>query len=467
MTPSLSANTQAILLLTAPLNVGPSSESAPLLTPSEYKSLAIHLRNLQKEPADLIQSEASDVLDACRPIINVDRLRKLLARGFQLSQALERWQSRAIWVLSRADAQYPRRMKSRLREDAPAVLYGCGNMDILDSGGLAVVGSRDVNDELIEYAADIGRLAAHAGRTVVSGGARGVDKAAMKGALEAGGHVIGVLAENLEKIVMNRDERNPLRDGRLVLVSAYDPSAGFNVGHALQRNKLIYAFSEACLVVNSDINKGGTWAGAVEQLERLRYVPVYVRSVGRKSAGLDALQKKGAIPWPNPTSVGELEYVFQIKLEVPQRDPQPNLPMFADEGPPSETPLQEDMESRSTLFSEASPEPLRALSISEAYTETPNSEHQEFGATREQGQTLPHEKKEDSDPTKPRTPAEVLFATVRQVILQLVQAPMKDTEIAVALNVSNAQAKIWLQQLVDDGIVEKKMKPVAYVAKST
>ena len=49
-----------------------------------------------------------------------ERLQRLLSRGFLLSQALEQWQSRAIWVISRADAHYPRRLKTRLREDAPA-----------------------------------------------------------------------------------------------------------------------------------------------------------------------------------------------------------------------------------------------------------------------------------------------------------------------------------------------------------
>jgi predicted Rossmann fold nucleotide-binding protein DprA/Smf involved in DNA uptake len=83
----------------------------------------------------------------------------------------------------------------------------------------------------------------------VSGGARGIDQAAMRGALEAGGKVTGVLADSLEKTAMNRDHRSMLMEGQLVLVSPYDLSAGFNVGNAMQRNKLIYAFADAALVV--------------------------------------------------------------------------------------------------------------------------------------------------------------------------------------------------------------------------
>ena len=79
------------------------------------------------------------------------------------------------------------------------MLYGCGDAGILGAGGLAVVGSRNVHEALIEYTEDVGRLAASAGRGLGSGGARGVDRAAMHGALDSGGRVVGVLTDGLEK----------------------------------------------------------------------------------------------------------------------------------------------------------------------------------------------------------------------------------------------------------------------------
>ncbi|CAL1241128.1 DEAD/DEAH box helicase [Candidatus Methylocalor cossyra] len=60
-----------------------------------------------------------------------------------------------------------------------------------------------------------------------------------------------------EKTAMNREPHEPLRDCRLVLISPYDPRSGFNVGRAMQRNKLIYALADLALVVSSDLNKGG------------------------------------------------------------------------------------------------------------------------------------------------------------------------------------------------------------------
>ncbi len=311
MNDNLSPNTQAILLLTAPLMDGRREPTRDLLTPGEYKRLARRLRELDRRPEDLLEPEFAPLLAECRDLVDEERMQRILGRGFQLSQALERWQARSIWVISRADEEYPGRLKSRLRDDSPAVLYGCGDRRMLDDGGLAVVGSRNVDDDLIEYALGIGRLCASAGQGLISGGARGVDQASMRGAIEACGSAIGVLADSLEKVSMQRDNRNLIMDGRLVLVSPYDPGAGFNVGNAMQRNKLIYALSDAALVVNSDLGKGGTWTGAVEQLDKMRFVPVYVRSTGERSEALEALIGKGALPWPNPDDVDSFESVFE------------------------------------------------------------------------------------------------------------------------------------------------------------
>lgn len=232
--------------------------------------------------------------------------------------------------MSRADATYPRRLKTRLNGAAPPVLYGCGEKALLEQGGLAVVGSRDVDADLIAYSEKVGQLASQAKTAVVSGGARGVDQAAMQGALQSQGKAVGMLADSLEQAALHRAHRDALLEKRLTLVSPYDPSAGFNVGHAMQRNKLIYALADVALVVSSDVNKGGTWTGAMEQLEKLRFVRVYVRSTGTLGQGIAALQKHGAAPWPNPSNGDEL--LSFVRTARPPEIPaaaQPDLPLVA------------------------------------------------------------------------------------------------------------------------------------------
>lgn len=447
MTPALSPNTQAILLLTAPLIAGLGTSSSDLLSPGEYKRLARHLREIQCQPADLVSPDAADLMQACQPVIDGARLQRLLGRGFLLSQVIERWQARAIWVVSRADAEYPRRLKVRLREDAPAVIYGCGDLALLDSGGLAVVGSRHVDDSLIDYTMAVGRLTARAGRTLVSGGAKGIDQAAMRGALEAGGKVSGVLADSLEKTTMNREHRNLLLDGQLVLISPYDPSAGFNVGNAMQRNKLIYALADVSLIVSAELNKGGTWAGAIEQLNKLKFAPVYVRSVGELSPGLDALHRKGAIPWPNPQDTDTFKEMFDVAALVPMAPSQSGLSLVPTA--PSDVAAM-------------SPDAPATPSEEEALTKpasTPASVPSEDPVDQTPNLSITL----GSKPTTTSTPADMLFALVREVIPQLLNVPKKDAEVAAALDVSNAQAKAWLQRLVDEHVIDKQKNPTSYI----
>ncbi|MFH1881876.1 MAG: DNA-processing protein DprA [Planctomycetota bacterium] len=419
MSISLSPNTQAILLLTAPLIAGRSEPSSDLLTPGEYKRLARFLRDKQRQPADMLALDAQELLVECQHLIDSDRIKRLLNRGFLLSQAIDRWQTRAIWVVSRADGEYPGRLKTRLKEDAPAVLYGCGEAAILDTGGLAVVGSRHVDDALLEYTEGIGQLAAKARRTLVSGGARGIDQAAMRGALEAGGKVAGVLADSLERAALNREHRNFLMDGQLVLISPYDPSAGFNVGHAMQRNKLIYALADAALVVSSDYEKGGTWGGAVEQLEKLQLVTVYVRSNGETGTGLEALRRKGALPWPNPETPEDLAEALAVEVSPRKATPRQNELSFS----VREEPKQAYENPPSTLASDDSVTPQCLES--------------------------------------PLTPADELFAKVRE-LLEKMTTPKTDAEVAADLHVSKSQAKEWLQRLVEEGVMKKHTKPVRY-----
>ena len=299
MTPP-SPTTQATLLLTAPLIAGRGTPEADLLSLGEFNRLAELLAASQGGPADLLGPRAGELLEQCRFAFDLHRLRTLLDRGFLLSQAVERWAARSIWVISRADLGYPERLHARLERNAPAILYGVGAAGLLNTGGLAVVGSRDVDLALLDYTQEVGRLCAQAERTVVSGGARGIDQAAMRGALAAGGRAVGVLADGLERAAVERDHLEPIIDGKLTLVSPYDPAVGFNVGHAMQRNKVIYALADAGLVVNSDLGKGGTWAGAVEQLGKARLLPVYVRTGEGTSPGNAALLEHGARPWPEP-----------------------------------------------------------------------------------------------------------------------------------------------------------------------
>lgn len=416
----LTSNTQAILLLTAPLIAGRGESSRDLLTLGEYNKLARILREKQKQPADLIGPDAEELIALCAQPFGRERLDSLLSRGFLLSQAVERWNARAIWVISRADARYPKRLKARLKEDAPPLLYGCGDIGLLEKGGLAVVGSRHVDEELISFTENVGRLTAKAHRPVISGGAKGIDRAAMHGALLEDGDVAGVMADSLERAALARDNREPLMEGRLVLISPYDPAAGFNVGHAMQRNKVIYALADAGLVVTSDFEKGGTWTGAIEQLERLHFVPVFVRNGNNAGRGNAALIHHGGRPWPNPENAVELGQIISSAVESVAAEPKQEALSFA---------LREQPVRYTNQIKPVEPAPVVV----------------------EEPKVIP-------------SPAEELFKAVGDILRRELAVGHTEAEIVSLLSVTKAQAKEWLAKLIKEGTVEKikKTKPVQY-----
>ena len=422
----LTPNTQAILLLTAPLIAGRTEASRDLLSLGEYNRLTRILREMKKQPADLIGADAEELMDLCARPFGRARLDALLGRGFLLSQVVERWNVRAIWVISRADACYPKRLKARLKEDAPPLLYGCGMISLLEKGGLAVVGSRHVNEELVGFTENVGRLSAEAHRLIVSGGAKGIDQAAMRGALQAGGEVAGVMADSLERAALARDNREPLMEERLVLVSPYDPAAGFNVGNAMQRNKLIYALADAALVVTSDLNKGGTWAGAIEQLDRFHFVPVFVRNGANAGKGNSALLHRGGKPWPDPRNGNELGRALVAAVETVAAEPkQDTLPLDLREEPASYGPAPGVKQTGATAKG-AGPETNDAMV----------------------------------------SPETVLLNTVRAMLRRELIEARTEEEMATLLGVTKPQLKIWLARLVKEGVVEKvkKSKPALFRA---
>ncbi|XWW44461.1 DNA-protecting protein DprA [Fibrella sp. USSR17] len=409
----ISQNTQAILLLTAPLIAGKKSTSLNLLSLSEYNKLARHLHEIKKQPLDLLLPDNENLILSCKHIINLERLKNLINRGFLLSQVINQWQERSIWVISRADSDYPRRIKNRLREDAPPILYGCGNLSISSTEGLAIVGSRDVDEYLINYTKEVAQLAAKSGRTIFSGGARGIDQAAMNGALEVTGNAAGVLADSLDKTVLNRAYREALIEGRLLLLSPYDPKAGFNVGNAMNRNKLIYALADAALIVNSDFEKGGTWTGAVEQLSKFKFNQLYTRTTSEESKGLTALQRRGALPWPDPKDTQAFINILLNQRSLVTEKPLEKLFKFKEK---AEDKLQFN-----------SPVPDSNYVLLE------------------------------------KSPADDLFTKVKELVISQLEVPKNHEEIANILQISKPQAKIWLERLVNEKIILKQSKTKNYI----
>ncbi|ACK65587.1 conserved hypothetical protein [Rippkaea orientalis PCC 8801] len=294
----LSPDTQAILLLCASFGQNRQTEPFPL-TLGEYNTLAGWLRAENMFPQDLLNPNfISRLSQLTIGKLDSKRLVALLQRGGLLALTVEKWLNQGLWIISRGDADYPLRLKQQLKYLAPPILYGIGNKDLLSKGGLAVVGSRNVDQEGLDYTYHVVEACAEQNIQVISGGAKGVDQASMLGTLKVGGTVIGVLANNLLKASVDGKYRTSIKEGKLTLISAVDPNASFHVGNAMRRNKYIYALANYGLVISADYNTGGTWAGATEALNTIKDVPILVRIQGTISEGNQHLLKQGAKPFP-------------------------------------------------------------------------------------------------------------------------------------------------------------------------
>lgn len=248
------------------------------------------LRELVRDASDpdTLAKQAEKRMPADAPLV-LARL-ELLGRMERLLAELEQ---DGITVVSELDADYPQRLLERLGGKHPPLLFVAGSRTLLNAESIGVVGSRDVDDEGKAFARSAAEEAVSHAKAVVSGGARGVDLESMRGALDAGGTTIGFLADSLSKTA--RRMRELLEDGRVCLATSFSPTAGFQVGNAMARNRCIYAHSLATVVVSSAAGTGGTWTGAVEALDR-KLCPVLVRTSGAVPAGNVRLREMGAIP---------------------------------------------------------------------------------------------------------------------------------------------------------------------------
>ncbi|MFN9660929.1 MAG: DNA-processing protein DprA [Cyanobacteriota bacterium] len=449
-----SANTQAVLLLTSPLlqEGGRAASKEPVLSAAEYAQLAAHLQQERVQPADLINGSRDTLLTTLSASFAAERLNRLLSRGFQLSQAVEHWANRSISVIGRADANYPRRFKQRLKRAAPPLLYACGNLELLNTPALAVVGSRNTPEALLQQAEAVGALAAAAGVVIVSGAAKGVDETAMLGSLAAGGSAIGVVADSLEKMSARPIWRQALLDGRLLLLSSDAPSARFQVWRAMARNKLIYALADAALVVSSARGEGGTWAGATEQLQTLSFCPIHVLSDPRGGPGLAALAELGARPWPEPASTEALQTLLRgtehssgsgaavvAQEQVQQGSLLDSVPVDPTK-PTGESGCEVNNHTRNEAVLVSGPEPAT----------------QSIVATPHHGAAPPVE-------PQAQTPAAALAGFVDELVLSCLGEPHSIDELAVLLDASKTEVRRWCLRLVEQGRARKLSKPVRYV----
>lgn len=427
----LSDQAQAVLLLTSHFTRSDKGEPRPLST-HEWGKFAYWLKDHGLQPSALISEDPKQLLSSWMDHgITQDRIEYLLGRGGALGLALEKWQRAGLWVLTRSDTEYPDRLKKRLKLEAPPLLFGCGNWGLLSKGGIAVVGSRSASAEDLAFAADFGTMTASEGLSIVSGGARGVDQSAMLGALEHEGTVIGVLADSLLRSATSAKYRRHLMSNDLVLISPFNPEAGFNAGNAMARNRHIYCLADAAVVVAAGRGTGGTWNGATENL-KARWVPTWVRPHSDPDSGNADLVRRGA------------SWLPREGLDLPL--------LLAEQG-----------DGAAAAASQESL-PLRAG--------TPHSENSNASKTLPaddldpQGRRQPKVQIQDEKACTPKSESldGVTFYEffLHQMASLTTESPLNSDDLRQQLDLTRTQLDAWLKRAVVEQRIKKLTKPVRY-----
>src|ERR1700730_5357862 len=167
--------------------------------------------------------------DICQLDENVVAKLKHASQKFADQVALmERWAERGIHILTVLDEKYPRMLKSTLSlPEMPPVLFYVGNLDILDLISVAIIGSRNATEESLEFARLAAQYLAEQGANVISGNARGVDRAALEGVLNSIGWTTVILPEGILKLgkAQMSTLQPKIESGNVLLVSQFHPQA--------------------------------------------------------------------------------------------------------------------------------------------------------------------------------------------------------------------------------------------------
>ncbi|TVQ62828.1 MAG: DNA-processing protein DprA [Phycisphaerales bacterium] len=201
---------------------------------------------------------------------------------------------RGVALLTATDPEYPAQLLTRLGEDAPAVLFAAGSMELLNSLSVACVGARDASERGLTLTSTACRALANARVNVTSGYANGVDLAAHEGVVAAGGTTTIVLAEGILGFRPKAPLADHLTAQNSLIVSQFWPAARWTQYQAMQRNRTIIGLSGAMLIVESGLDGGTFDAGTTAIRLGLPVFAIRFDNPPESAAGNQALLDRGA-----------------------------------------------------------------------------------------------------------------------------------------------------------------------------
>ena len=168
---------------------------------------------------------------------------------------------------------YPKRLQLFLGKTSPVTLYTLGNLKLLNEDAMGFCGSRNVSGKGLLIAEDCATQAVNNNKVVLSGYARGVDRAVHKAALENGGKTILILPEGINNFRIVNELKESWNWDRTLVISEFIPNMSWKTWNAMKRNQTILALVSSMIVIEAG-ETGGTIAAGKEALKM--HIPLFV-----------------------------------------------------------------------------------------------------------------------------------------------------------------------------------------------
>ncbi len=205
--------------------------------------------------------------------IKADIADQISASINKANELLKEFKIEGIKILLKRHSGYPEKLLKTLKEEAPLLLFARGNIKLLAEKAVGFCGSRKASEKGLAVAGECAAELARRRINVISGYAHGVDLAAHRAALEAGGVTTFVLAEGILHFRLKSDVKDLITEDNHLVVSEYMPRLPWLARNAMQRNKTICGLSNAVVVIESGL-KGGTFEAGKTALSLRR--PLFV-----------------------------------------------------------------------------------------------------------------------------------------------------------------------------------------------
>ena len=302
----------------------------PGVGPRTRKTLLAHFGTAQA-----VLAAAPSQLRACAGIgVKISRAISQARGQIDVATELDLCREHRIELLVESMAEYP----DRLREipDPPGVLFLRGALAPQDGLAVAIVGTRHATHYGLAQADRLAGGLARAGYTIISGLARGIDAAAHRGALKAGGRTVAVLGSGVLNVYPPEHLELAHEIGqRGAVISENPPRSPPLAGAFPQRNRIITGLALGVIVVEASERSGALISArhAMEQGREVFAVPGRVDS--RTSRGChrlirdgaklvesvdDVLEELGPLATPTPGQDGrEVRHPVELQLNEPEQ----------------------------------------------------------------------------------------------------------------------------------------------------